>query len=90
MEFDFDPNKSDSNLKKHGIDFTEAQLIWLDERHLIVPARSSTEIRYAAIGLIEDKLWTCIFTLREGIIRIISARRSRDEEKEGYYHSQRV
>jgi uncharacterized DUF497 family protein len=87
MEFEFDPAKSESNHKKHGIDFVDAQRIWLDERHLIVLARSSTEPRYAAIGLIGDKLWTCIFTPRENRIRMISARRSRDEEKEGYYHS---
>ena len=32
MKFEFDPNKSVSNKKKHGIDFAEAQLLWLDSR----------------------------------------------------------
>ena len=27
-EFEFDPAKSEANLLKHGIDFTEAQTLW--------------------------------------------------------------
>ena len=50
MEFEYDPEKSESNREKHGIDFNEAQLIWDDERHIIVPASSTTEERYALVG----------------------------------------
>ncbi|OQY29431.1 MAG: hypothetical protein B6I38_08235 [Anaerolineaceae bacterium 4572_5.1] len=28
--FEFDPNKSKSNLEKHGIDFIRAQKLWDD------------------------------------------------------------
>ena len=87
MEFEFDPAKSESNREKHGIDFDEAQELWDDPNHLIVPARSITEERYALIGEKNKKLWVCIFTLRKENLRIISARRARKDEKEGYYHS---
>ena len=30
MEFEFDPAKSAANKDKHGIDFVEAQALWLD------------------------------------------------------------
>jgi uncharacterized protein len=87
MEFEYDSEKSESNRKKHGIDFVEAQSLWDDPMHIVVPARSLTEERYALIGKFNESLWTCIFTLREQNLRIISVRKARDEEKEGYHHS---
>lgn len=50
--FDFDERKSRLNHDKHGIDFFEAQELWLDERCLEVRARSEGEPRYLIIGLI--------------------------------------
>ncbi len=86
MEFEYDLEKSESNREKHGIDFVEAQHLWNDPKHIIVPARSSTEDRYALIGAYGGGEWTCIFTMRGSNLRIISVRRARDEEKEEYYH----
>ncbi len=87
MDFEFDEAKSIINAEKHGIDFTEAQFLWSDERRLMVEARSETESRYALIASHAGKLWTAIFTVRENRIRIISVRRSRHGEEEGYHHS---
>ncbi len=84
MEFEFDPGKSRANERKHGIGFLGIQAIWEDTQAVVVPARSTTEPRYAIIGKVEGRLWTCIFTVRGERIRIISARRSRHEEQEGY------
>ncbi|MFT3991588.1 MAG: BrnT family toxin [Luteolibacter sp.] len=85
MKFEFDEKKSRSNLEKHGIDFSQAQILWLDPKRLEVTARSESEPRFALIALYESRLWTAIFTLREERIRIISVRRSRHEEEQGYY-----
>jgi uncharacterized protein len=87
MEFEFDETKSVINAEKHGIDFTEAQLLWCDELRLVLQARSETEPRYAIIASYAGKLWTAIFTVRENRIRIISVRRSRHGEEKGYYNS---
>lgn len=84
MEFEFDPLKSDSNLKKHGIDFERAQQLWTDVDLMVIPARATDEIRFFAIGVIESRHWSAIFTLRDGRIRLISVRRSRREEIELY------
>jgi uncharacterized DUF497 family protein len=84
MKFEYDPAKSASNREKHGIDFDQARSLWMDERALIVRARTDTELRYALIGQSVGKLWTCIFTKRSECIRIISVRRARDGEKEKY------
>lgn len=65
MKFEFDPKKSESNLKKHGIDFVQAQELWNDPNYLIIPARSITEKRYALIGKLEKRIWVCIFTFEK-------------------------
>jgi len=38
--FEFDDLKSKSNLKKHGIDFIEAQALWNDSNLLEIPAKT--------------------------------------------------
>jgi uncharacterized DUF497 family protein len=82
--FDYDPVKSRANLAKHGIDFATAQLVWLDIGRAIIPARSDTELRFAVVGKIGEKHWTVFATMRNDLIRIISARRSRLAEVRGY------
>ncbi len=82
--FDFDERKSRLNHDKHGIDFFEAQELWLDDRCLEVRARSEGEPRYLIIGLIGEVHWSAVVTYRAGIIRLISVRRSRDEEVDLY------
>jgi len=84
MEFEFDPAKSDANKAKHGIDFTEAQKLWDDTGLMILPSKHPDEMRYLAIGLIETQHWTAIFTERSECIRLISVRRSRENEKAIY------
>lgn len=80
MDFEFDLNKSNSNKKKHGIDFYEAQAIWDDPEHLQIPVRSMDEIRYLVIGIIGNKHWSAVITNRNRKVRLISVRRSRTEE----------
>ena len=80
MEFEFDPAKSASNLRKHGIDFTTVQELWQDVMRVEVPARTVDEPRWLVIGQIGGKHWSVVVTYREQLARIISARRSRKEE----------
>ena len=84
MEFDYDSKKSRSNKEKHGIDFVEAQLMWEDPDRLEIPAKTEDERRILVIGRVQQKLWTAIITHRNQKIRIISVRRSRDEEVKLY------
>jgi uncharacterized DUF497 family protein len=78
--FEFDPKKSESNRKKHGIDFVEAQAIWHDTDFIEIIARSDDEPRVLVVGMIGSKHWSAIITYREDRIRIISVRRSRTSE----------
>ena len=80
MEFDFDEAKSQINLKKHGIDFVQAQDLWEDLERVEIPARTEDEPRFMVIGKIGDRHWSAVITYRDDKTRIISARRSRHEE----------
>jgi uncharacterized DUF497 family protein len=84
MDFEFDDNKGNSNIKKHKINFNEAQELWDDPDLIEIPIKTSDEPRYLVIGKISGKHWSGIITYREEKIRIISVRRSRKEEVELY------
>jgi len=81
------PNKKSAiNHIKHGIDFEQAQQLWEDESYLEIPARNLDEPRFLVVGKIADKHWSAVITYRGENIRIISVRRSRNEEIELYEH----
>ena len=84
MGFEYDPDKNVENKRKHGIDFEEAQQLWADARLVEVPARTTDEPRWLLIGKIDEKHWSAIITRRGDNVRLISVRRSRDEEVEIY------
>ena len=85
MDFEFDPAKSASNLRKHGIDFRGAQALWSDPDRLEIPARSVDEPRTQVIGRIGQVVWSAFITMRGDRIRIFSVRRARHEEKAAYF-----
>lgn len=76
-EFEYDDEKSQENLEKHGIDFTEAQTLWNDPDLLEFQAKSDDEPRFLIIGCIDKKHWSAVVTYRNERIRLISVRRSR-------------
>ena len=85
MRFEYDRDKSAENKRKHGIDFEEAQALWADPALVEIPARTSDEPRWLLIGKIligkfREKHWSAVVTRRGENIRLISVRRSRDEE----------
>ena len=55
IDFEFDRGKSQSNLKKHGIDFENAKAIWDDPDLIEVPARLQDKPRFLVIGQIKEK-----------------------------------
>jgi uncharacterized DUF497 family protein len=80
VEFEFDEPKSRANKSKHGIDFVEAQALWLDETLVEIPARTEDEPRFVVVGMISETHWSAVVTYRGERIRIISVRRARAEE----------
>jgi uncharacterized protein len=84
VEFEFDPAKSSANKAKHGIDFVEAQTLWLDEALIEAPAKTDDEPRFLLVGRIGRRHWSAVCLRRGERTRIISVRRSRKEEIEAY------
>lgn len=84
MGFEYDPEKSAENKRKHGVDFEEAQELWSDPWLLEIPARVSDEPRWVVVGKMSQKHWSAVITRRGDNLRIISVRRSREEEIEIY------
>jgi uncharacterized DUF497 family protein len=83
VEFEFDLQKSVANREKHGISgisFDDAQVLWQDSMRIEIPARTEDEPRWLVIGQIDGKHWSAVVTYREERVRIISVRRSRNEE----------
>lgn len=74
-------------MEKHGIDFEEAQKIWKG-KFIEIFAKRKDEPRSLVIGNIEGTCWSAIVTKRGESIRIISVRRSRNEEKKIYENFQ--
>ena len=72
------------NLDKHGIDFETAQALWTDDLRLVVDTQFLTEQRQLVIGRIGERMWTAVITIRGEATRIISVRRSREEEVRRY------
>ena len=84
MKFQYNDKKSASNLRKHGIDFERAQLLWDDPNLVELAARSDDEPRSIVIARLTDQYWSAVFTYRDDEIRLISVRRSREAEVELY------
>jgi len=83
VEFEFDPQKSETNRAKHGIDFVAAQALWRS-KHVLLGAKDASEKRYMVIGRIGSEHWSAIITYRGGTIRIISVRKSTPGEIDTY------
>ena len=81
MYFEWNQEKRLSNIEKHGIDFLDAD-IFFGSPHLVGPARAvEGELRWLAVGMIDDVYVTTIFTRRGDTVRIISMRSARDGER---------
>jgi uncharacterized DUF497 family protein len=84
MRFEWDEHKRITNLEKHGLDFFDAVEAF-ETPHIVVPSTHSSEQRFLAIGLMQGRFVTVVYTMRSEVIRIISFRRSRHEERQKYY-----
>lgn len=83
MKFDWDPVKNAGNQAKHGLSLASATALWAGPV-IVLPSKNPGELRHLAIGLIEGWHWTVVYTPRDNVIRLISARRFRKNEEALY------
>jgi len=89
MKFEWDPVKNEVNIKKHGIDFSEAETVFEDERAVTIydEDHSNGEDRFTIIGISRKlrELAVChCFRKDDEVTRIISARRATKNESKLY------
>ncbi len=83
MKFEWDANKNESNIRKHGIAFEDASKIFFRKR-LEKRSDRAGEIRYITVGEVNNRIIVVIYTPKGENIRIISARKARKNEKRAY------
>lgn len=83
MEFEWDEVKNLANQKKHGVSFEDARLVF-SANHYIAESNYANEKRFVAVGIVKNTLVAVVFTYRNAIIRLISARKARKNEKNNY------
>ncbi|WP_332770116.1 BrnT family toxin [Phenylobacterium sp.] len=85
-QFEWDDAKARSNLAKHGVPFAYAARVFLDPDVVDFDASKPEdgEVRRKAVGVIEGRLFALVYTARDDVIRIISARRCNAAEARRY------
>jgi hypothetical protein len=86
-DFGWDPKKRESNLRKHSLDFEDTTGIFYGPV-VVRQSNRNNEGRWIAIGSLDDRLITVVFTRRADVIRIISARRARKNEEREYRNAE--
>jgi len=85
MEIEFDTNKNQSNIAKHGISFE--QIDELDFNSIIATEDNRFEYgesRYIAYAMMNRRLYCLIYTRREGNLHPISFRKANKKEVKDY------
>jgi uncharacterized protein len=85
--FQWDSGNLDKNRLKHEVEAFEAEQMFFNDPLIVIPdeRHSTQEIRYAAFGKTNDgRKLTIIFTHRNQLIRIISARDMNKKERNYY------
>lgn len=86
MDFEWDSAKEQANRKKHGVDFSTAAKVFLDPYVIeFDDLDASGELRFNAIGLVEDRMLFVAYTMRGDKVRVISARGAEPHEKRKYH-----
>lgn len=86
LKFEWDDEKYQLNIKKHGIYFEDAVNVFLDDNALYYSddEHSDGEERFKIVGMVE-KVLAVIYTERGEVNRIISARHATKKERNDYY-----
>lgn len=85
MSYEWDPKKAKSNYKKHGVKFADAVGVFEDENAITIPDEHEREDRYITIGRdFLSRILVVVYTFRDIIIRIISARKATAHERKMY------
>jgi uncharacterized DUF497 family protein len=85
VHVEWDPRKATANLRKHGIDFSDAATVLHDENSVTIADDDPDENRFITVGSDAlGRLLILVYTWRGERIRLISARRATRRERRQY------
>ncbi|HJR80746.1 MAG TPA: BrnT family toxin [Anaerolineales bacterium] len=85
MNYEWDPKKAKSNYKKHGVRFADAVGVFEDENAITIEDEYKGEARFITIGRdFLSRILVVVYTFRDIVIRIISARKATARERTMY------
>jgi len=90
MKLEWDAGKAARNLKKHGVSFEDAELVFYDACRIEAfdGREDYGEDRWVTIGLAYSVVLYVVYTVRhEDTIRIISARKANADERKQYHEA---
>jgi len=82
--FEWDPNKRDANIAKHGLDLALGAAMFDGRTVYIYPSPRGEEHRFVAVGLMSGVMVAVVWVKRAEAIRLISLRRARNAERKEY------
>ena len=86
MEFEWDPDKAVSNIRRHDVSFPIATRVFLDPFVFEISEEDhGDEMRYNTVGLVDDRLLPVTYTMRDDVYRSISARAAEPHERRQYH-----
>ena len=91
MAFEWDADKADKNLSRHGVSFGEAVTVFDDPLYIDFydPDHSDEEERYLVVGeSSNDRVLIVSYTERGNMVRLISAREVTSAERKDYEERQ--
>ncbi len=85
--FEWDEAKAAENYAKHGVSFDAAIEVFNDPFGIqrLDDREDYGEDRYSILGMVDGRILYVAYTLRNGTIRIISARGAEPHEKRQYH-----
>jgi uncharacterized DUF497 family protein len=89
MRYSYDPKKKVSNLKKHGLNFDDAQGVIESANTVTFEDKREDygEARYLTLGLLHDVVVKIATAETDKLIRIISMRKADKNEQKIYYEN---
>jgi len=85
MSYEWDPNKAKSNYKKHRVKFADAVGVFEDKNAITIADDHEKEDRFITIGMdFLSRILVVVYTFRDIVIRIISARKATARERKMY------
>jgi uncharacterized protein len=84
--YEWDEAKRESNLRKHGLDFFVAHLVFENPEKVTYRLKTRPELRFLDVALVQVRgaILALVYTMRNGNVRFISFRHASRKERRAY------